>query len=159
MVSFLFLVADARAQESEESEKGETIRAVGLFLGATTSFLDSSPDETNFTLAGEYEHRGAGWGKWGLAGVVELIFANEVEAIILPLAYLHFTPAFFARGGMGLEIARGEEDTKREAHFIVRLGLGYEISVGGYKIIPSIDFDAIRSDPATAYGLVFAKDL
>jgi hypothetical protein len=148
----------ASVAHSQESEESETKQAAGLFLGATTKFRDAKPDETGFTIAGEYEYRGSGWGKWGVAGVVEFIFMDEIEAIVMPLVYFHFTPEFFVRGGGGLEIGQAEDEAEKEAHFIVRLGAGYEIPVGDFKIIPSIDFDAIRSDPATAYGIVFAKE-
>ena len=148
----------AHGQESEKSEEGEAIHIVGLFLGATTKFQEQE-EATSFTLAGEYEYRGADWRKWSVGGVAELIFEDEIEGIVMPLVYYHFTEVFFARTGGGLEIGRGEDESERETHFIFRVGVGYEFPVGGFSIVPSVDFDAIRSDPAAVYGVVLAKEL
>jgi hypothetical protein len=135
------------------------INAVGIFLGATTKFKDRVADETSFTLSFEYERLLAKWGhKWGFAGVVEFIFAEEFEGLIVPLVVNHPTEAWLLRTGVGLEIGR-EEDEERAAHLLWRLGTAYVFPVGnGFSLVPSFDFDAVRSDPAVAYGVVISKE-
>jgi hypothetical protein len=146
--------------ESVESDESRGINAVGLFLGATTKFKDSAADETSFTIAGEYEYLPARWNHvWGFAGVLEVIHADELEALIIPLVYYHPTEDFFIRTGVGLEIAREDDAESTSAFAIWRIGVGYDIRLRNNMIlVPSFDLDGIRSDPAIAYGIVIAKE-
>jgi len=155
LVFLIMLPLSLSAQEAEEREGA--IQAVGLFLGGTTKFKDGS-EETSFTLAGEYEYIGQNWGPWGVAGVVEIIFAHDLEYIIMPMAYYHPIDEAFIRAGVGLEVGSKNEEG-RDAHLILRVGVGYSFEVGeGILLVPSFDIDGIRSDPAMAYGLVLAKE-
>lgn len=148
--------SDSHAVESHESRD---LNAVGLFLGATTKFKDQAKDETSFTIAGEYEYIPARWNHtWGFAGVVELIFADELEALIIPLVYYHPTEDFFIRSGFGLEIAREEDAESKSVFAIWRIGVGYDIRIRNVILVPSLDVDGIRSNPAIAYGVVIARE-
>jgi hypothetical protein len=146
------------AGEHEEESRDRNV--VGLFLGATTKFKDRAPDETGFTIAGEYEFIPAKWDhKWGFAGAIELIFMHELEGLLLPLVFYHPTEHFFVRGGIGLEVGYEEDATSGSAHLLVRTGIGYTIPVGKLLLVPSIDFDVVRTDIALAYGVVIAREL
>ena len=145
------------AQETDAESKD--INAVGFFLGATTKFKSGIPDETSFTIAGEYEHRPAKWDhKWGIAGAVELIFGHELEGLLLPLVYYHPAEDWFVRGGIGLEVGREEDATSGSAHLLIRTGVGYSFPVRNFLLIPIVDFDIVRSDVSLVYGVVIAKD-
>ena len=142
-----------------ESEESRNINVYGIFLGATTKFKDEEKNETSFTLAGEYEYLPIRWNQiWGFAGAVELIFADELELLVLPLVYYHPIEDFFIRTGVGLEIAREGDEESASAHAIWRIGVGYDIWYRNIILVPSFDLDGIRSDPAIAYGLVIAKE-
>ena len=148
--------SDSHAVESHESRD---LNAVGLFLGATTKFKGQSHVETSFTLAGEYEYIPARWNHvWGFAGLVELIFADELEGIVMPLVYYHFTEDLFVRSGFGVEIARQDDAESASAFAVWRIGVGYDIRLRNVILVPSFDLDGIRSDPAIAYGVVIARE-
>jgi hypothetical protein len=148
--------ATERAGTSEESRG---INAVGFFLGATTKFKEQTADETGFTIAGEYEYTPAKWDhKWGFAGVVELIFMDELEGLVLPLVYYHPVEPWFVRTGVGLEYGREEDAVSDSAHLVWRAGVGYDIRVGKTILVPSFDLDFLRSDVSIAYGVVIAKE-
>ena len=139
-------------------ESGAT-NTVGLFLGATTKFKEKSPDETSFTIAGEYEYQPAkGENKWGVGGLIELIFAHELEGIVLPVVYYHPMEDWFVRTGVGLEIGLEEDAETGSAHLLWRTGVGYIFPVGKALLVPSIDLDLVRSDRSIAYGVVIAKE-
>jgi len=148
--------SESHAVESHESRD---LNAVGLFLGATTKFKDQSNVETSFTLAAEYEYIPARWNHvWGFAGIVELIFAHELEGIVMPLVYYHPIEDFFIRTGFGLEVARQDDAESASAFAVWRIGVGYDIRLRNVILIPSFDLDGIRSDPAIAYGVVIARE-
>ena len=153
---------EAAAEEPEEAAAGEKrdINIVALFLGATTKFKDKVPDETSFTMAGEYEILPSDWGhKWGIGGTIEMIFAHELEGLLIPMVYYHPAETWFVRGGVGLEIGREEDATSGSAYLLVRTGVGYDIPLKRVSLIPSLDFDVVRSDIALVYGVVIAKKI
>ena len=161
----LFVVASIASDQVSATEEADTpeesgdINAVGLFVGATTKFKERTADETGFTIAGEYEYMPAKWGHiWGFAGVIELIFMDELEGLVLPLVYYHPTEAWFVRTGVGLEYGREEDAETGSAHLVWRAGIGYGIPVGKAKLVPSFDLDLVRSDVSIAYGVVIAKE-
>ena len=145
------------AQETDAESRDKNV--VGLFLGATTKFKDRVPDESGLTVAGEYEYIPAKWDhKWGFAGVIELISMHELEGLLLPLVYYHPTENWFVRGGVGLEVGFEEDATSGSAHLLVRTGTGYTFPVRNILLVPSIDFDIVRTDIALAYGVVIARE-
>jgi hypothetical protein len=145
------------AQESNEKSRDENV--VGLFFGATTKFKDRISDETGFTIAGEYEYIPAKWDhKWGFAGVIELIFMHELEGILVPLVYYHATENWLVRGGVGFEFGFEEDATSGSASLLVRTGIGYAIPVKNLVLVPSFDFDYVRSDIAIVFGVVIARE-
>ena len=110
-------------------------------------------------MALEYEFLPGRWDQiWGFAGAVEFIFADELEALVLPLVYYHPIEDMFIRTGIGLEYARAEDEESASAHAIWRIGVGYDFWYRNIILVPSFDVDGIRSDPAIAYGLVIGKE-
>lgn len=143
----------------EPEVESADINVIGFFLGATTKFKNQIPDETSFTVAAEYEYVPAKWDhKWGFGGAVELIFAHELEGLLLPLVYYHPAEEWFVRGGIGLEIGREDDAISGTAHLLVRTGVGYSFPVRYFLLVPSFDFDVVRSDISIAYGVVIAKE-
>jgi len=146
---------------SHEAGAGESgaVNTVGLFLGATTKFKEKTPNGTSFTIAGEYEYQpDKGEIKWGVGGVIELVLADELEGIILPVAYYHPMEEWYVRTGLGVEIGREEDSETASAHLLWRMGVGYIFPVGKVLLVPSFDLDLVRSDIAIAYGVVIAKE-
>ena len=157
LIAVAMASSPAAAQETHTESRDKNV--VGLFLGATTKFKSKIPDETGFTIAGEYEYIPAKWDhKWGFAGVIELIFMHELEGLLLPLVFYHATDNWFLRGGVGLEVGFEEGATSGSAHLLVRTGTGYSFPVKNFMLVPSIDFDIVRTDIALAYGVVIAKE-
>jgi hypothetical protein len=159
---------------SEEEEHGEAHEHhfhdhhLGLTLAATTHLEEGGG--THFTLGAEYEYRLSQLIGIGLIG--ELIFAEHTEYLfVLPL-YVHATESLWFRAGPGFEVTRHSEEkphcsckedqdpehyTSNKAKFLMRIGVGYNIDVGGFIITPTVDIDFLRTQTSLVWGIVIGR--
>ncbi len=143
------------ADESAASGHGDTLAEdhhekdhhAALFVGGTTNFDHSS---TDFTLGGEYEfrlpllHRLLGIGIFG-----EAVFAEHKEVLCGVPVFVH--PV----AGLKFFAAPGALIVESEAHFLVRVGTGYDFHIGAFSITPTVYTDIVEGHASLAYGVSF----
>ncbi len=147
-------VIQAQAQTAEAEtdaieEEAEPRHSLSVFVGGTTTEHISA-----FTLGLDYQYRVTP--VIGVGALFDHAF-GEIKSTILGAAlFVHFrrweatlAPAVEFHG-----------DSEEEAAMAFRFGLGYEIELGSWTLVPSLLFDTERGgDPAVVYGIAFGVKL
>jgi hypothetical protein len=141
---------------------------VAAFVGGTTL----NKGGTHFTLGGDYVRYLPHHPRLGIGAFGEAIFAEHTEWAIGALLVYRVVEQLGIRVGPGLEILQeeavehptsksasaaaplAEHETRTKAEFLFRIGVGYDLELGGVSITPTIDFDIIRgSSDAFVWGI------
>ena len=135
---------------------------IGVFTGLTTQ-LDGDKN-TDFTLGIDYVRHFSKSDRWGIGVFGEVIFAEHNEMIFGIPVYFFPTNNFWLRAGPALEIFKEEEEsdsgitkTTTETGFAIRAGLGYDIEIMGFTIVPNVSVDFIREKTSLVWGFHMAK--
>ena len=135
---------------------------IGVFTGLTTQ-LDGDKN-TDFTLGIDYVRHFSNSDRWGIGVFGEVIFAEHNELIFGIPVYFFPTNNFWLRAGPALEIFKEEEEsdsgitkTTTETGFAIRAGLGYDIEIMGFTIVPNVSVDFIREKTSLIWGFHMAR--
>lgn len=116
---------------------------LALFAGGGVESKEGRQDEPGFALGVEYELR---FHKhWGVGGVIEGLGQETIRNVLVVV------PVSFHPGGHWRLIAGpGVEFTPKKDKFAFRLGVGYEIPLGGHwSLAPEFFLDLIESGENT----------
>lgn len=137
---------------------------IGLFLGGT----DERGHDTQFTWGLDYKRRIAE--RWAV-GVLFDFAGGELRNAILAPSVSYWPPGV---GGLqllaapGVEFHEGRsgeshstakaggEGDKDATYFLLRLGVAYDIHLGGrFGVAPAVNLDFVNSEEVWVYGLTF----
>ena len=140
--------AGAEEAESYGSEMEFARNELGLFLGATTTEL-----ETKFTIGADYEFRPMDYLGFGI--VAEYSGGESREWMVVLPVISH--PNRDLEGGWKLILGPGLEIRDGGTDFLVRLGISYGFPVDGWTISPEFDADLVFGEWSYVYGLKFGR--
>lgn len=161
------------AEENEHSQHEEgahgshaTHRHHFSIAGAATYSFEE--DEAHPTVGLDYVYRLRVWeGRVGIGAFGEAIFAEHTEGIIGLPVYVYPYKGLSLFAGPGVEIVTEESEADGEEHgsgsdteakFLFRFGIGYSVELGkGFSIMPNIDIDLVRENPALVFGVGLGK--
>jgi hypothetical protein len=152
------LYSPALPAQEETHESGQEHRnAVVLFLGGVTRpDPDGGPGVTGTAVGMEYSRRLRE--RLSIATGFEWAFNDAGREFVLaaPL-FLHVTETLFVLAGPGLESFREEVggELEREFEFLARVGAGYDIEVGRWRIVPQAHADLVGGHWTYVYGAAF----
>ena len=127
---------------------------LAFFAGLGVESKEGRKDEPGFAIGGEYELRFHE--HWGVGGVFEALGQDTVRNILIVV------PVSFHPGGHWRLIAGpGVEFTPKKDKFAFRLGVSYEIPLGGHwSLAPEFLVDLIEGGANTwIAGLAFGYEL
>jgi len=85
----------------------------------------------------------------GVCAVLDYAAGDIGSTLIAPAAYVHL-------GKFEIVLAPGAEFSEEETSFVFRVGLGYEIEINRFKIVPSAIMDTERNrELSFVYGVAF----
>lgn len=126
---------------------------LALFAGLGTESKPGRQDENGFALGLEWELRFHD--KWGVGAVMEFLGQDTVRNVLVVV------PISFHPGGhWRLIFGPGMEFTPKKDKFAFRLGVGYEIPIGGHwSLAPEAFLDLIETGENTwVAGLAIGKE-
>ena len=150
--------ASARADEHEAGAEAEGHEHhhhenhVAVFVGATTTLVDTDP--THATIGIDYERRLPFADR--MIGVGALVDAQivheaetEVETIIAPFVAIHPMGGLMILGAAGVAVTGAGHN----GHLALRGGAAYFFPVGGFSVGPEVNVDHVNGENAVVYGV------
>ena len=139
----------AEAETDAVEEESESRHSLSVFVGGTSTEHISA-----FTLGLDYQYRVTP--VIGVGALFDHAFGEIKSTIIGAALFLHFKQW----EGTIAPAAEFHGDSEEEAALAFRFGLGYEIELGSWKLVPSLLFHTERGgEPALVYGVAFGVDL
>ncbi|MBL4596862.1 MAG: hypothetical protein JKX99_09840 [Robiginitomaculum sp.] len=123
--------------------------SAGVFLGGTDN------GESSFTIGLEYEYRISQ--KIGVGVVVEHspnAHGGDGTSLAMSVLHLHPIGGFRFTGGFGFEEIHGSYG---KTNTVFRVGTAYEIPLGNFAIIPTVNLDFVGGQTATVFGFAFSR--
>lgn len=125
-----------------QEEGGERKNSLSVFIGGTTNSEASA-----FTIGLDYQYRIMKL--IGVGAVIDYAAGDIGSTLVAPAAYLHLRR-------FEIVLAPGGEFSDGETSFVFRAGLGYEIEISRFKIVPSAIMDTERNrELSFVYGVAF----
>lgn len=170
-VLFMAIPASVRATDEHEehaTDHGESHDVhhyhhhhLALFLGASTPAKE--PSHTSFAIGADYEYRFTE--TLGIGPAVDFVMGKHArEALAVAGLFIHPSGGWRLYIAPGAEFVEKEEEeghettTKREASFVIRLGIDHAFHAGGISISPALNVDLIGEMKTTfVYGVAFGK--
>ena len=119
---------------------------LALFSGYAKETKPGRADANGFALGLEWEMRFHE--KWGIGAVIEFLGQDTVRNVLVVVPF-----SFHPVGHWRLIFGPGMEFTPTKDKFAVRLGVGYEIPLGGHwSLAPEVFVDLIDSGENTWVG-------
>lgn len=156
-------VGEAEHQEHGAKHLGLRNEIV-VFVGAT----DEPGHPTEFTSGLEYIYEIAH--RWGIGAFFDYAGGSLRNSVLgVPVVYnpgghwlLTAAPGIEFHNGRGDSVEGHKSETQSETdenekHFLFRLGVGYNISLGEhYSLAPAVYLDLVKGEKVWVYGLNFA---
>lgn len=134
---------------------------IALFGGATTNF---HLEHTDVTIGLDYEYHASH--RFGVGIIGDYVMADYAETLVLVGVFYHPVSSVKLIIGNGLAFTEETEttdlhddhgDSNPEAgttsHYVLRLGVGYDLHVDNISFGPSIAWDSINGHSSIAYGV------
>ena len=135
--------------ESDSSEaEAEPRHGLSVFLGGTTT-----EEVSAFTIGLDYQYRVSS--AIGVGVLVDHAAGDIKSTLVAAALFLHYKQ-WEATVAPAVEF---HGDSEEETAMAFRIGLGYELSLGSYGIVPAVFFDTERAgEPAFVYGVALGMD-